>query len=94
MQEGDGGTDGIGLHTLSGAGLHVGRNGNLGTEFRRKLWPGDAGNAVDPSNNQLSTGLLGCSGVPLDIRGDDGDWCLSDNGHLYFKTGGAWAQKV
>lgn len=34
------------------------------------------------------------TGVPSASLGANNDWCLSQNGHLYFKSGGTWTQKV
>ncbi len=38
--------------------------------------------------------LLSAAVVPSNSDGNDGDWCLSQNGHVYFKATGAWASKV
>lgn len=43
------------------------------------------------------TGLLnlwGAIGVPSNSLGANDDWCMSQNGHIYFKSGGTWSVKV
>jgi hypothetical protein len=34
------------------------------------------------------------TGIPSNTMGVNNDWCISDNGHIYFKSAGAWAQKI
>jgi hypothetical protein len=43
---------------------------------------------------QTVTGIYGITGVPSNSDGFDGEWCFSDNGHIYFRSTGAWAVKV
>jgi Pectate lyase superfamily protein len=43
---------------------------------------------------QTSGGLLHATGVPSNSNGNNNDWCISDNGHMYFKSAGSWVQKV
>jgi hypothetical protein len=38
--------------------------------------------------------LIAALGVPDNAVGDDGDWALGGNGHLYFKAAGAWVEKL
>lgn len=57
----------------------------------QQLYPGSAAAA---DTIQTASGILACSGIPSNAVGNNGDWAPSDNGHLYFKTAGAWVQKV
>jgi hypothetical protein len=38
--------------------------------------------------------LRATSGAPTPETGADGDWSFATDGHIYFKTGGSWVQKV
>lgn len=38
--------------------------------------------------------IMGATGSPSNSIGNNNDWCVSDDGHLYFKTAGAWVRKV
>lgn len=40
------------------------------------------------------TSWWGAAGVPSNAVGANGDWCMSDNGHIYFKASGTWGVKV
>lgn len=53
------------------------------------LFPGQEGFGL-----QTTGGFWHATGVPSNANGSNNHWCISDNGHLYFKTGGAWVQKV
>jgi hypothetical protein len=59
------------------------------TRTKAQVYPGDEARAL-----QSSGGLLHSIGVPSNANGNPNDWCISDNGHLYFKSGGAWVQKI
>ena len=67
--------------------LQVDRTGSV--RARKQLYPGAEGAGI-----QTSGGLLHAAAVPSNANGNNNDWCLSDNGHLYFKSAGAWAQVV
>ena len=45
-------------------------------------------------NTPVNFTIYPVSGVPDNGDGSNGDWSISDNGHMYFKTGGSWTQKV
>lgn len=53
------------------------------------LYPGD-----ESYNFQASGGLLHSAGVPNNANGNNNDWCISNNGQLYFKSGGVWGALV
>jgi hypothetical protein len=49
------------------------------------------------ANSRFNAHLLsawGAIAVPSNSMGANGDWCLSQNGHIYFKSSGAWSVKV
>jgi len=54
-----------------------------------QIYPGSEG-----SGYQTSGGVIHAVGVPNDANGNNNDWCISDNGHMYFKAGGTWTQKI
>ena len=50
------------------------------------------------SVGRFATGLLSLwgtvSGTPNAKLGADGDWCMTGDGHLWWKNAGSWVQKV
>ena len=63
----------------------------VGASFRPRaqIFPSDEALA-----EQSTGGVLHSAGVPSNANGINNDWCISDNGHLYFKAAGAWVQKI
>lgn len=55
----------------------------------KQLYPG-----AEAGGQQTTGGWLHSTGVPNNANGNNTDWCMSDNGHIYFKTAGAWVSKV
>ncbi|MFI4977545.1 MAG: hypothetical protein ACHQC8_02540 [Solirubrobacterales bacterium] len=51
----------------------------------KQLYPG-----AEAGAQQVTGGFLHSTGVPSNANGNNSDWCISDNGHLYFRTGGVW----
>jgi hypothetical protein len=73
--------------TKSNPAFYVGQSGLLNT--KNKIYPG-----TPAGIDQASCGFYAMAGVPSNTDGLDGDWTFSSNGHLYFKTAGAWVVKV
>jgi len=46
------------------------------------------------ASGTIREAIWGATGVPSNSLGNNNDWCISDNGHFYFKTGGAWVEKI
>jgi hypothetical protein len=44
--------------------------------------------------NAMQRTMFSSSGAPSSSMGSNGDWCASDNGHLYTKVNGSWVAKV
>lgn len=55
-----------------------------------QMYPGDE----TATARQTSGGFLHSTGIPSNANGSNNDWCISDNGHLYFKAAGAWSAKI
>lgn len=49
------------------------------------LFPG-----AEAGGRQSSGGLIHSTGVPSNANGNNNDWAISDNNHLYTKLGGNW----
>jgi hypothetical protein len=58
-------------------------------EVRGQIYPG-----AEALGLQTLGGLLHSTGIPSNANGNNNDWCISDNGHFYFKTGAVWVQKI
>jgi hypothetical protein len=54
-----------------------------------QLYPGH-----EDGTQQVSGGFWHSTGVPSNAHGNNNDWCISDNGHQYFKAGGVWVQQA
>lgn len=52
------------------------------------------GNVTADGSLQVSGGFLHSTAVPANGSGSNNDWCISDNGHLYFRTGGVWVDAI
>lgn len=52
---------------------------------RGQVYPGDVA-----LTTQTTGGILHAVGVPANGNGNNNDWCISDNHHLYSKSGGVW----
>lgn len=79
------GTDSLNYYNETAASLRFKmRAGGSFTSFLQ-MYPGDQAGAI-----QTTGGILHAAGVPSNANGNNNDWCVSDNGHLYFKTGGVW----
>jgi len=48
----------------------------------------------EAGGTQTSGGVRHSTGIPANGNGVNNDWAISDNGHFYFKTAGAWVQKI
>jgi hypothetical protein len=81
-----------------GAGINHFRTNAGGTEVARitstgqleallQLYPG-----AEASGLQTTGGILHATGVPSNANGNNNDWCISDNGKIYFRTGGVWVE--
>lgn len=76
------------IGSVSTGNIEVGAGGGA-FSAAHQVYPGAEAGGI-----QVSGGFLHATGVPSNTNGNNNDWAISDNGHIYFKSAGTWAQKV
>lgn len=78
--------------TSEAVAVLTGSNDTGAVARARVLYDGRVGWTFSGVGGNVS--VIGSVAVPDNADGDDGDWALGADGHLYFKTAGAWVEKV